>query len=186
MTAPEYFTDMYARSADPWHLGEREYEHRKYGITVASLPHRSYGRAFEPGCSIGLLTALLAPRCDELLATDAVAAPLEQARRTVPDPHVRFEQASLPHEWPDGELDLVVLSEVLYFLSAEARAQVRARVLEGLSAEGHLVVVHWRHPFDEADCTGDDAHRELGDEPGLTTIVSHVEDDFRLEVMGRA
>ena len=69
---PGYFRDQYAASADPWGLAERWYEARKYTVTTALLPRQRYGMAFEPGCSIGVLTALLAPRCDTLLACDAV------------------------------------------------------------------------------------------------------------------
>ncbi|GAA1749349.1 SAM-dependent methyltransferase [Aeromicrobium alkaliterrae] len=185
MTAAEYFEQMYASSSDPWHLAERPYEQRKYEVTVASLPRGRYRRAFEPGCSIGLLTALLAPRCDELIATDTVAAPLATARAAVPSEHVTFAEATVPDAWPAGELDLVVLSEILYFLSAEDRAGVLARVLESLSPDGHLVLVHWRHPFAEAACTGDHAHAEVAAASGLVTLVQHLEDDFRLEVLGR-
>jgi hypothetical protein len=39
------------------------------------------GTPFEPGCSVGELTALLAPRCDRLLATDAFQTAVERARQ---------------------------------------------------------------------------------------------------------
>lgn len=185
MTEPAYFERMYADSDDPWHLAGNPYEQRKYALTVASLPRQRYRRAFEPGCSIGLLTALLAPRCDELLATDPVPEPLARARDRVPAPHVSFQQSALP-DWPPGELDLVVLSEVLYFLSAGVRAQVLTHVVDSLGADGHVVLVDWRHPFAEAACTGDEAHDQFRASPGLARLVEHVEDDFRLEVFGRA
>ena len=60
-----YFRDMYAASPDPYGLAERWYEARKYALSLALLPRERYGAAFEPGCSIGVLTALLAPRCDQ-------------------------------------------------------------------------------------------------------------------------
>jgi len=66
-----YFRDRYVASPDPYGLAERWYEARKYAISVALLPRERYGAAFEPGCSIGVLTTMLAPRCDRLLACDA-------------------------------------------------------------------------------------------------------------------
>lgn len=185
MTEPAYFERMYAASDDPWHLDDNPYEQRKHALTVACLPRERYRRGFEPGCSIGLLTALLAPRCDELVATDAVAEPLVAARRRVPDEHVSFAQSALP-DWPAGELDLVVLSEVLYFLSSAVRAQVRQHVVESLGPHGHVVLVDWRHRFDEAACTGDEAQAEIVEAPALVRLVTHVEHDFRLTVLGRA
>ncbi|HKV18953.1 MAG TPA: SAM-dependent methyltransferase, partial [Mycobacterium sp.] len=47
----DYFDRVYEGSADPWRLGERWYEQRKYAITMALLPHPRYRHAFEPGCS---------------------------------------------------------------------------------------------------------------------------------------
>ena len=186
MTSPEYFEDLYAASDDPWQLAEREYERRKFDVTMASLPRARYGRAFEPGCSVGVLTRLLADRCDELLATDPVTVALDQARRRVPHGHVTFARGRLPGDWPDGAFDLVVLSEVMYYLSAADRLDVLAAAAAGLTPDGHLMMVHWRHPFEVATCTGDEAHGEARRVEDLLQVVEHVEDDFRLEVFARA
>jgi SAM-dependent methyltransferase len=183
VTSAEYFEHLYAESADPWQLAEREYELRKYGLTVASLPRPHYGRVFEPGCSIGVLTGFLALRCDELLATDPVEAPLARAREAVPDAHVTFRQGRVPDDWPDGQFDLIVLSELLYYLSGPDRLDVVERAIESLSPDGHLVLVHWRWPFEAATCTGDQAHAEVRDRSRLVRLVEHVEDDFRLDVL---
>jgi SAM-dependent methyltransferase len=186
MTAAEYFERLYAESADPWQLAEREYELRKYALTVASLPRRRYRRGFEPGCSIGVLTGFLASRCDELLATDPVAAPLARAREVVPDNHVRFEQGRVPDDWPPGQHDLIVLSELLYYLSAPERLEVAERVNNSLAPGGHLVLVHWRWPFEAATCTGDEAHADVRAVVDAARVVEHVEADFRLEVLAAA
>ena len=98
---PGYFRDRYAASADPWGLAERWYEARKYALTVALLPRQRYGAAFEPGCSIGVLTAQLAPRCDRLLACDAVPDAVAATRsRAAGLPGVRVERRVIPGEWP--------------------------------------------------------------------------------------
>ena len=186
MTSPDYFEQLYAESDDPWQLAEKHYEQRKYALTMAALPRARYERAFEPGCSIGQLTSLLADRCDELLATDPVARPLARARATVADEHVTFEQGRVPDDWPAGSFDLIVLSELLYYLSVAERLEVRSAAVDSLAPGGHLVLVHWRHPFEAATCTGDEAHAEMRGGHDLVSVVEHVEDDFRLEVLGRA
>lgn len=56
-TPPAYFEAMYAGAVDPWDLAGRWYEQRKYALTLASLPRPRYRAAFEPGCSVGVLTA---------------------------------------------------------------------------------------------------------------------------------
>lgn len=184
MTDALHFHDLYAASDDPWQLAERAYEQRKFDITIASLPRARYANAFEPGCSIGVLTQRLASRCDRVLASDP-AAPLDQARLRVPDPHVTFARGSVPQDWPADRFDLIVLSELLYYLDESQRHDVIARSLQTLRPTGHLVLVHWRHPFDVAVCTGDEAHAEVAAQPELQTIASHVETDFRLEVFAR-
>src|SRR3989442_1432643 len=110
---------MYMAKDDPWDLATKWHDRRKYAVTVASLPREHYRRCYEPGASIGHLTRLLAERCDEVLATDAIEAAVVQGREVVADrPNVRFERATLPADLPDGTFDLVVVGDLLYYLSA--------------------------------------------------------------------
>lgn len=183
MTAHEYFEQMYEDSADPWSLSERIYERRKYDLTVASLPRQHYRRAFEPGCSIGMLTAKLATRCDDLIAIDSIAAPLAEAGRRAPD--ATFRVGTMPTDWPEGTFDLIVISELLYYLSAADRKATLDRAIESLELGGHLVAVHWRHNFEVATCNGDTVHEELLARPQWQPVVQHLERDFRLEVVER-
>jgi trans-aconitate methyltransferase len=184
VTDRTYFDRMYEGSPDPWALAQRRYEQRKYELTVASLPRDRYARAFEPGCSVGLLTRLLTERCDEVVASDVVQRPLVLAARRAPT--ATFRLGGVPDDWPPGRFDLVVLSELLYYLPVHERAATLARTKESLDPGGHLVAVHWRHPFDEAECDGDQAHAEIRDDTDWTVVVQHVETDFRLEVLARA
>ena len=111
-TDPAYFTRMYEGSDDPWGFRSRWYERRKRDLTLAALPEEQYGSAFEPGCSVGMLTRALAPRCAYLDALDTVPAAVDRARREVAGfDHVRVEQGRVPLDWPEGTFDLVVLSE---------------------------------------------------------------------------
>lgn len=186
MTGPSYFERAYADAADPWNLVS-DYEQRKYALTVASLPRPTYASAFEPGCSIGVLTGLLAPRCERIIATDGVAAPLVEVDRRAPSAETRV--GTIPADWPAGSFDLIVLSEVMYYLPAAERQQVLERARDSLQRGGHLVVVHWRHPFEEAECEGDTVHAEVNQfaaDAGWLRLVEHVETDFRLEVFERA
>src|SRR5262249_41079860 len=111
---PGYFRERYAASSDPYGLAERWYEARKYALTVALLPRQRYTTAFEPGCSIGVLTTQLATRCDRLLACDAIPDAVASAQaRTSRLRGVRVERRVVPREWPPHTFDLIVLSEIL-------------------------------------------------------------------------
>jgi SAM-dependent methyltransferase len=183
---PEYFDDLYSGSADPWGFRTRWYEQRKRAATLAALPQERYRRAFEPGCSIGTLTAPLARRCDALLAADTSEAALRQARAAVADsPHVDVRRMRVPDEWPDGGFDLVVLSELGYYLDAAALHLLAERTVASLADGGAVLACHWRHPVADYPFTGDDVHALLGRQPGLHPVVEHVEEDFRLQVWTR-
>lgn len=187
MTLPSgYFDDLYSGSADPWGFRDRWYEARKREITLASLPHRRYGRAFEAGCSIGLVTEALAGRCDRLLAVDASEVVVEQAARHVSaHPQVRVERRMLPAEWPDEEFDLVVVSEVGYYLDADDLEVFVDRAIGSLAPGGVLLACHWRHPVTDYPQSGDAVHRAVRRRPDLARAVFHEETDFLLEVFTR-
>ncbi|ATB42202.1 methyltransferase [Cystobacter fuscus] len=127
-----HFERMYADSEDPWEYRRRWYERRKRALTLAMLPHARYARAFEPGCSIGELSAELAARCDALLVGDGSEAAVRVARRRLaPWPHVRVEQRLLPDSWPEGTFELVVLGEFGYYLPGGASRSSPPHLLGG-------------------------------------------------------
>ena len=66
--------------ADPWGYTSSWYEQRRRQLTAALLPHQDLGEVLEIGCSIGLITALLAPRARRFVAVDISTAALEKAR----------------------------------------------------------------------------------------------------------
>ncbi|GJD77082.1 SAM-dependent methyltransferase [Methylobacterium gregans] len=144
-----YFTDIYAADPDPWRLATSAYERDKYAATLASLPRQSYGAALEIGCSIGVLTRALAPRCGALTALDvAPAAIADASARCADQPQVGFVLGAVPGDWPPGRFDLILLGEVLYFFTEGDLARVVARVAESLVPGGDCVLVHWLGPQD--------------------------------------
>jgi SAM-dependent methyltransferase len=184
---PGYFRAQYASSADPWGLAERWYETRKYALSVALLPRERYGTAFEPGCSIGVLTAQLASRCDRLLACDAVPEAVASARaRTAALPGVRVERRVIPGEWPPHSFDLIVFSEVLYYFSEADLNQVLRLAVRALRPDGQLLAVHWRHPAPDYPRTGDEVHQALAGHLGLARLAEYRDLDFAAEVYTRA
>jgi SAM-dependent methyltransferase len=179
----EYFDALYAGATDPWGFATRWYEHRKYACALAALPQARYRRGYEPGCSIGVFTEHLAARCDRLLATDVARAPLDAARdRLAGLPHVELECRAVPENWPPGSFDLLVISELGYYLDPVDLQRLWVAATHALEPGGTLLAVHWRHPVADYPQTGDDVHAALAAAPGLGRLVEHVEEDFRLEV----
>lgn len=171
MTAPERptasrpaasFEAAYARDADPWDYESSPYERAKYAATLAALPRPRYGAALELGCSIGVLTAALAARCDTVLAVDFAENALVRARvRCAGLSGVAFRRLTLPHEHPAGQFDLTILSEVGYYLSRDDLGVAVPRICAGLVRGGQLLLVHWTPIIDDAPLTGDEVHEEF-------------------------
>ncbi|MEU0126624.1 SAM-dependent methyltransferase [Streptomyces sp. NPDC006289] len=185
-TPAGYFDDMYRGEGDPWHLTERWYEQRKYALTLASLPRPRFRRAFEPACSVGQLTRLLAPRCERLLAADRVPSAVDTARRRTADlEQVEVARLVVPEEWPEGRFDLIVLSELLYYFDEARLDDLLSRTTDSLEPGGTLVTAHWNHPVPEHLYTGAWLADRLAREPGLLLRADHTEEDFVLQTFSR-
>lgn len=179
--------DLHAEHEDPWGVDRRWYEERKRALVLACLPGRTYARALEVGCSTGALSAALAERCEHLLATDASPHAVAAARRRLGGlAHVEVREATVPDDWPDvpgGALDLVVLSEVAYFLSPAALDALVERVRDSLAPDGVVLLCHWRHPVRGWVLDGPDTH-EVFRAAGLRPVaVEHRERDIEILVL---
>lgn len=182
---PLDFEGLHAGQADPWGVTSRWYEQRKYALTMAALPRARYRRAFEPGCSIGVLTEQLAQRCDAVLATDISGSALQAATRRVAAENVTFEQASI-EDWPDGTIDLILISELAYYLNDSQWATVLGRAADTLESGGHLVSVHWRHPDAQAFRSAEQIRADLRAVPGWDLHGSYADPDMLIDVLGPA
>jgi SAM-dependent methyltransferase len=181
----EHFIGMYLAKDDPWDLATKWHDQRKYAVTVASLPRLRYRSAYEPGCSIGLLTRMLAPRCDAILAVDCVEAAVRQAAAAVREfPHVRVGHATLPADLPDATFDLIVVGDLLYYLSAADLGAVLDGLVERLEPGGDIVAVHFRDRHG-GNYDGFNVHAALAQRPGLERQVHHDDEWFLLDVLRR-
>lgn len=157
-----YFEALYDRDPDPWQFETSDYERGRYAATLASLSRPHYRFALEVGCSIGVLTAQLAPRCDWLLAIDVAEAALAQARaRLHHQSNVHFACRTFPGEVqadaPIDGFDLILLSEVLYYFDGAALARA-ARVTRAIAAPGaDILLVNWLGPTPDYPLSGDAA-----------------------------
>ena len=139
-----YFERLYAADPDPWKFATSDYEREKYAATLAALPRELYGRALDVGCSIGVLTRALAERCRELVAMDPVPSALAAARERCADtPQVAFLEGAVPAIWPPGRFDLVLLSEVVYYLDQFDLSRLVGLVAGAIEPQADIVMVHW-------------------------------------------
>jgi len=183
--APEHFDRLYANDPDPWKFATSDYERDKYAATLAALPRPRYARALEVGCSIGVLTWQLAARCNEILAVDVAEAALQNAAARCEDlPGVRFARMVVPQDWPEGGFDLILFSEVLYYLSGAGRLAAARLSLQSLMPGGTIILVNWHGPTD-GDCNGDEAAEQFiaTCAPALRPIMQQRAEKYRIDVL---
>jgi predicted TPR repeat methyltransferase len=181
-----HFERLYQSNLDPWSLASSPYELAKYQRTLAVLGDRRFTAGLEVGCSIGVLTRMLAPRCDALLGVDVVDTPLRAARtRCAGLSHVRFQRMQVPTEWPANRFDLIVFSEVLYYLSLPDIDRCAARARAALLPGGIIVLVNWLGCTDDPTTGNDAAERFITASAGSLSITRQARyKHYRLDVVG--
>ncbi len=187
---PRLFAHRY-RNPDPWNYAGSPYEHRKYDLKVELLKtvsaERSYCRALELGSGEAAFTERLvhAGVAEEIVGMDFVASAVARARERLADvPHVSFVEGNVSEGLPEGPFDLILCSEILYYLGPSRRVRAFAqRVMDVLAPGGDLLVLSaWpaarviHRPFTR--------HREL------ELVAEHVEHDdtrpYLLQVLRRS
>lgn len=182
----EYFDRLYDQAADPWSFATRWYEKRKRALTMAVLPRASYASVLELGCSTGLLTRDLAERSGSLIALDISAEAVDLARRSLGDrAHVVVEQGDVRDALPPGPFDLVVVSEVAYYLSRDELGALARAIASRLGPQGEVLLCHWRWPVEEYPLGGDEAQDILIRELALPRLSRVEEDDLLLDMLSR-
>lgn len=173
---------LHAERAEPWGADDRWYEQRKRALLLAMLPQERLGRVLEVGCSTGVTTAALAARADEVVAIDASAAALERAAARTAGLPVRLLHGRAPDAWPEGRFDLVVLSEVGYFLSPAALDALVDRVRDSLADDGAVLLCHWRHAVRGWPLDADAVHRAFDGPATPPRAASYADGDVRIEL----
>ncbi len=136
---------------DPWSYQTSELEQGKYRDILSLLPNAT-DATLEVGCAEGVFTQMLSSKVNSLMAVDSSPIALDRARKAlVGHPSVEFQQLDISHGSPGSEFDLIVASEILYYLGDAAEiSRVGQRMLEWLKPQGYLLLCHMRSQSDEA------------------------------------
>lgn len=180
--------DALLAEGDPWGVATW-YERRKRSLLLAALQQQRYGRVLDVGCSTGELTRELVGRADDVVAVDVSGAALARARELVPDAHVRFVLGDVPQILRDDTVtaapfDLVVVSEVGYFLHGDELVSLLRRCRRLLAEDGELVLCHWRHPTRDVPLDGTLVQSQAEAMLDLPRRVHVEESDVILDVYG--
>lgn len=149
-SSAEFFEAKYVASpsGDPWDFDHSRYEQQRYATLMDQLGTRRFERAFEPGCSVGALSRLLALRCVRVLSVDlsttAIAEAQARARRAGVT-NVEFRAGAFPDvlDAADGPYDLLCLVEVGYYFDAPSWGTALRRSLRATATPATVLVSHW-------------------------------------------
>jgi SAM-dependent methyltransferase len=182
-TAPiERFDRLYRDSPDPWAYRTSQYERNKFDATLAALPRASHTLALEVGCSIGVFTGQLAARCEHVVAIDFSMRAIQLAHEHLRDtPNVDLLHVSFPEEAPPGSWDLIVCSEVLYYLSPPGLSDAIGWLKTQLSYGASVVAVSWRGVGRDEPLLGDEVHDRLARELARWHALDNRQDGYRLD-----
>lgn len=182
-TSPDFFEAKYRAEADPWSFASSETELARYNTALAALGDRRFQHAFEPACSVGVLTRRLAQVCDQVSAFDLSPTAVAHARERCADlPNVEIRCASLADLLPDASVDLLVLSEIGYYFTPEHWARILDRLI-GCLLPGCLVVgVHWLGTSEDHVTGGDEVHAALRAQRRLRLLNAERHETFRLDL----
>lgn len=181
-SSADFFEVMYQRDPDPWRFAESGYELSRYARVIAVLSGQRYARAFEPGCSIGVLTAQLAKLCDRVEAVDlAPTAAAEARKRCTALPNVHVSCGALDRQLPAELYDLLVFSEIGYYFEPTVWQDVCAQVVGRMQSGATLLAVHWLGASKDHRMSGDQVHEILRLQTGLRLTHEERHEGFRLD-----
>jgi predicted O-methyltransferase YrrM len=185
MSAPQ-FEQRYRADPDPWNYRCSPYEQGKYAATLAACGAGPFDHALELGGSIGLFSTQLAERCRRLTTIDFSPTAVELASaRLAGHPHATALLGEIPAAIPAGLYDLVVASEILYYLDRAALSETLHALDLKLAPGGRIVCVHWRRPGPERPSDAEVVHALVRSQAWLTPVLSQPTDDYLLDVLER-
>jgi trans-aconitate methyltransferase len=145
----ERFEALFSADPDPWNFKTSSYERKKRVQTIGALGGRRFHKGVEIGCATGVLTKELANICDQIVGIDVSERALSIARESLCSHlNIDLRQGEIPSDWPAGTFDLIVLSEVLYFLNEQEVKISSERAYRSLAPDGVVLAINWIGPTD--------------------------------------
>jgi SAM-dependent methyltransferase len=136
----------------------------------------------EIGCATGQLSAQLRARADNVIGMDASEGALDVARARTDA--VEWLLGAAPNDIPDRQFDLVVLSEVAYFLDGpELLATLRAARRQ-LRPHGEILLANWSAPTDDIPLDGPTVHAQAAAIFDLPPRARYHDADLTIQVWG--
>jgi 2-polyprenyl-3-methyl-5-hydroxy-6-metoxy-1,4-benzoquinol methylase len=141
MTVYSDFERKYRFTRDPWEVTSNSSYYEELQRFVCSSRDR-WNKALDCGCGEGHFTSQLTKVCDEVHGVDVSRTAIERARKRFPDVFWHNKDVRNIHDlkFPSRTFDLIVCSQVLYYLAWSEAAVFLANLESLLSSSGVLCV----------------------------------------------
>jgi len=178
-----YFEELYRNNSDPWGYDFHWYEARKRQICLALLTRQHYQNVLEVGCSNGHLSVHLAQRAGRLLCIDVSESAVQLAsQRLQKFEHVVVENRKIPEDFLVQKYDLILISEMAYYLSAEELHQFIEKLKQSLNTNGEILCCHWRHDIEGFELNAQQVHQSFQQHFPFHHYLSLNDPDFMIDL----
>ncbi len=182
----DYFDELYKNNDDPWGYEQRWYEQRKRQICLSLLLKSQYDNVLEIGCSNGVFSEQLARRAKHLTSLDANAKAIQLAQKRLDSlSHVQVIQQRIPEQFPAGSFDLIVISEIMYYLQQPELTELIHKVENSLTPQGMVLCCHWRYPIEGFALKGEEVHQVLRQQFSLNHYLNLNDPDFIVDLWSK-
>lgn len=177
-----FFESLYKKNSDPWNFEHDPYEIARYDSIIKAIGHKRYSKAFEPGCSIGILTERLATLCDEVIAIDISPTALHMAQKRCTHLKNVFLTCHSINEWSiDKATDLIVLCEIGYYFEVQQWKKIVSDLIKLCGISSTLIAAHWLGKSSDHMLSGNEVHQAIMHIDGLELQYSEKHELFRLD-----
>jgi len=178
-----YFEDLYRHNSDPWGYDAHWYEARKRQICLALLTKPRYPKVLEVGCSNGHLSFHLAQRAEQLVCIDVSESAVRLASERLKElEHVVVENRKIPEDYSIQKFDLILISEMAYYLSKDELHEFIEKLKHSLNDDGEILCCHWRHEIQDFELNAEQVHQAFQQHFPFHHYLSLNDPDFMIDL----
>ena len=182
----EYFNNLYSVNIDPWNFRESEYEQEKYNHSIQTLKPHTYDYCLELGCSIGVQSEMLSDICRKVLAVDISEKAIVEAKKNYGHKaNIEFRVKDVTENFPIGTYDLIICSEMAYYLKSKDLMKLFDNVNKSLRLHGKFLMVHWTGFVPNYPLSGNEVHDVFSKNAidwGFQELVHQKHQKYRLQL----
>jgi SAM-dependent methyltransferase len=143
------FDAKFADNDDPWRTFDDPDEALKRRAILHAMGAGPWGRVLEIAAGNGSNSAAIAPRARRLDATEATEHGTQLVAKAVRpyQGRARAIRLAVPGRLPRSQYDIILVAELIYYLSPRAMAHTARDIAASLRPGGTLVLAHHRLDF---------------------------------------